>query len=286
MNGIKDENKDKGGVGRRSGWLGALRDRVEADRRTFAFAAMMLLLANTPLPAQSGAGGEAGMLLTIVGQWSGPFPLESEINIGNPLEWAEIVHMVTLPPPNSGYVLFWNRRNRLIYKGGGSPPSTITLDYKTWLWNPNSPNSLIPVTILDTGAAKGRLDPFCGAHTSLQGSDGRTIVMGGTDMYLWETGGGANGTIVGTKGVFEFNNADAAVPSNLQWTVLPSLVYERYYGGCLRKDDGVIVTYGNAGAQGTANVEQMRERYVSGGSWSTHDNVRWGTNCTNSTLSN
>ena len=62
---------------------------------------LALLALATSATAQPGdAGGDPGIdPPSLIGQWSGPYPLESAINDGNPDEWAEIVHMTALPPP-------------------------------------------------------------------------------------------------------------------------------------------------------------------------------------------
>lgn len=226
----------------------------------------MLGLAMSSTAAAQGLGGDPENESndpTIHGQWAGPYQLREYMNPPGPGpdEWAEIVHVVSLPPPNDEYVLFWNRRNRGL--GGSGLP--ITQDQVTWLWKASEPNTVIDVPI--PGTSLGNLDTFCGAQTLLGDADGRVLSMGGTDMTAWLLG-----QTIGSVGVFEFDNADATTSPGPVWVQESPLLAGRYYGGCLREGDGTIVTYGSAGTHGAPGVAVQREEFVSS-AWSMVDNV-------------
>ncbi len=198
----------------------------------------------------------------LLGQWAGPYPLGTYMNPDpENAEWAELVHMTTLPPPNDGYVLLWARRNR----GKGSTTPAIILDYETWLWTPGSPNSLTTIPV--PGTSTGSLDLFCGSQTLLADPGGKVIATGGTDMVAW-----MGASVVGTAGAFEFDNAAVGSAPGPAWTQLPSLQAVRYYGAMLRESNGTITTFGPAGPGGPAGVSQQRETLGVPG-WTPSDNV-------------
>jgi hypothetical protein len=127
---------------------------------------------------------------SLVGQWTGPWNLELVINPalsqGAPFndpdrDWAEIAHMVVLPPREAGdktLVLVVCRRldGASVGGHGGDVPSV------SFLLDPDDPLALQTLVVngLPGPTGMGAKDPFCGSHVLTAAGD--VFWVGGTDV--------------------------------------------------------------------------------------------------------
>jgi hypothetical protein len=175
-----------------------------------------------------------------VGQWLGPYSLQPEINAdeeGPPYaspRFSEITHAMLLPPPNDGWVLLWCARYCSDVAGAGIPA------YKSFLWHPDNPTSVLHVALPLDPNPEGKGDLFCGGQTF--SADGDPIVFGGTNLPAACAPGGQIGT--GHKKVWLFQNAN----SLRQWRLNPvDMLRERWYPTAILLPTGKILVVAHTG---------------------------------------
>jgi hypothetical protein len=172
-----------------------------------------------------------------LGQWLGPWDLETEINGGvgaTPPRFSEITHAMLLPPPNDGWVLFWCARYCGDVDGVAIP------QYQTFLWHQDNQSSVLHVAMPAVSPdPEGSADMFCGTQTF--SADGDPVIFGGTDLPT--TCADSGHLLHGHKKVWLFQNAN----SLREWVSNPTnMLRERWYGSAILLPDGRILVTANA----------------------------------------
>lgn len=130
----------------------------------------------------------------LAGQWEGPYNLGLSILAGEPEDtFNEIAHAFVLPPggvPSSAFQSFvpdqW--AGQVVFMNRTGPAFMVTMapwpTYKTFVWNPNRPTSIVEKWTVPVPTGKETHNPFCSAHVNLPNGDMLAVGGAGPDLGL------------------------------------------------------------------------------------------------------